>query len=58
MILQSYGFLFGKIRLIKDLHHDEVFIGKTNHVVMQNNCWLYDYKELVAIANEILGEEI
>lgn len=57
MILQCYGYLFGKIKLIKDLHHDEVFIEATNHVILRNNCWLYDYEELVAIANEITGDE-
>lgn len=56
MNLQCYGYLFGKIRLIKDNHHDEVFIEATNHVIMQNNCWLYDYDELLAIANEIMGD--
>lgn len=53
MILQCYGYLFGKIRLIKDITHDEVYIEQTNHVIMRNNCWLYTYHELVAIANEI-----
>lgn len=53
MILQCYGYLFGKIRLIKDITHDEVYIEQTNHVIMRNNCWLYSYHELVAIANEI-----
>ena len=57
MSLQSYGYLFGQIKLIKDNHHDEVFIEKTNHVIMENNKWLYNYKELIAIANEILGEQ-
>ncbi|MEE1227179.1 MAG: hypothetical protein UHM08_08780 [Bacteroidales bacterium] len=57
MTLKCYGYLFGKIKLIKDTHHDEVFIEKTNHIILQNNRWLYDYKELVAIANEIIGDE-
>jgi len=48
-----YGYLFGFIRLIKDTHHDEVFIEKTQLVVMENNRWLYTYSELVAIANEL-----
>lgn len=48
-----YGYLFGFIKLIKDLHHDEVFIERTQLVVMRNNRWLYDYHELVAIANEL-----
>lgn len=57
MTLQCYGYLFGKLKLIKDTHHDEVFIEKTNHIILQNNRWLYDYYELVAIANEIIGDE-
>lgn len=57
MDLQCYGYLFGKIKLIKDNHHDEVFIEETNLVIIQNNCWLYDYWQLRAIANEILGDE-
>ena len=57
MNLQCYGYLFGKIKLIKDTHHDEVFIEKTNHVIMQNNCWLYDFQGLLAIAKEILGDD-
>ena len=48
-----YGYLFGFIKLIKDTHHDEVFIERTQLVVMENNRWLYDYHELVAIANEL-----
>ena len=51
--MKSYGYLFGFIRLIKDTHHDEVFIEKNNIVVMRNNTWLYDYTGLVAIANEL-----
>lgn len=58
MCLQCYGYLFGKIKLIKDTHHDEVFIEKTNHVIMRNDVWLYDYGGLVAIANECLKEDI
>ena len=57
MNLQCYGYLFGKIKLIKDNHHDEVFIEKTNLVIMQNNCWLYGFYELLAIAKEILGDD-
>lgn len=53
LIMKGYGYLFGFIRLIKDTHHDEVFIEKNNVVVMRNNTWLYDYYELVAIANEL-----
>lgn len=51
--MKSYGYLFGFIRLIKDTHHDEVFIEKNNIVVMRNNTWLYDYTGLVAITNEL-----
>jgi len=57
MDLQCYGYLFGKLKLIKDNHHDEVFIEKTSLVIIENNIWKYDYFELVAIANEILGDE-
>lgn len=57
MNLQCYGYLFGKIKLIKDNHHDEVFIEKTGLVVIENSRWLYDYSGLVAIAKEILGDE-
>ena len=56
MDLQCYGYLFGKIKLIKDNHHDEVFIEETGLIVIQNNRWLYGYSALVAIANEILGD--
>ena len=52
-IMKSYGYLFGFIKLIKDTHHDEVFIEKNNTVIMRNNIWLYDYKGLVAIASEL-----
>ena len=53
LIMKSYGYLFGFIKLIKDTHHDEVFIEKNNTVIMRNNIWLYDYKGLVAIAREL-----
>ena len=56
MNLQCYGYLLGKIKLIKDTHHDEVFIEETQLVVMRNNTWHYTEEELVAIAKEILGE--
>ena len=56
-MLQNYGYLLGKIKLIKDNIHDEVFIEKTQLVIMENSRWLYDYWELVAIANEILGDD-
>jgi len=52
-IMKGYGYLFGRIRLIKDTHHDEVFIEETGVVLMRNNQWLFTYRELVAIANEM-----
>ena len=55
--MQCYGYLFGKIRLIKDTHHDEVFIDKTSEVIIRNNRWLVNHEELVAIANEILRDD-
>lgn len=51
--MKTYGHLFGCIRLIKDTHHDEVFIERTNHVIMRNSIWLYDYYELLALAIEL-----
>lgn len=51
--MKSYGYLFGFIKLIKDTHHDEVFIERNGVVVMRNSIWLHNYKELVAIANEL-----
>ena len=54
--MQCYGYLLGKIKLIKDTHHDEVFIEETQLVVMRNNIWFYEPPELVAIAREILGD--
>lgn len=56
MSLICYGYLKGKIKLIKDTHRDEVYIEETGLVLMRNNIWYYTYMELVAIANEILGE--
>lgn len=53
LIMKCYGYLFGFIRLIKDTHHDEVFIERNNVVIIRNNIWLYDYKGLVAIAREL-----
>ena len=50
--MKSYGYLFGDIHLIKDTHHDEVFIEKTGVVLIRNNRWLVTHKELIAIANE------
>jgi hypothetical protein len=57
MSLICYGYLKGKIKLIKDTHRDEVYIEETWLVLMRNNIWYYTYMELVAIANEILGDE-
>ena len=54
--MQCYGYLFGKLKLIKDLHHDEVFIEKTQLVVMANNVWLFTDKELYDIVKCILKE--
>lgn len=51
--MKCYGHLFGFIRLIKDIHHDEVFIERNNVVIIRNNQFLYDYDELVAIAREL-----
>lgn len=48
-----YGYLFGFIKLIKDTRHDEVFIEKTQQVVMRNNRWLHTHEELLAIAREM-----
>lgn len=53
MSLQCYGYLFGKIKLIKDTHLDEVYIEHYGIIVMQNNVWCYSYSDLVAIANEL-----
>lgn len=53
MSLKNYGKLYGFIELIKDTHHDEVFIQKTDTVVIRNNKWLYSNKELREIAYEL-----
>lgn len=53
LVMFCYGYLFGFIKLIKDTHHDEVFIERTQQVVMRNNRWLLDYQELLAIAREL-----
>ena len=55
--MKTYGYLLGKLKLIKDTHHDEVFIEKTGLIVMMNNIWLFDSWELVAIAKDILDEK-
>lgn len=53
--MMVYGYLFGFIRLIKDTHHDEVYIEDNGVVVMQNKVWVLSYKELLAIAREELN---
>ena len=50
-----YGYLFGFIKLVKDSHHDEVFIEKNGLVVIENGIWRHTPQELVAIAREELG---
>ena len=57
MGFQCYGWILGKIKLIRDTHRDEVFIEENGLVVMRNNILFYEPQELVAIANEILGED-
>ena len=44
------GYLFGVIRVLKDSHHDEVFIERNGHVIIRNGSYLCSYSELVAIA--------
>ena len=51
--MKSYGYLFGVLKLIKDTHHDEVFVEKNNHVIIRNNLYLLDYMELVALARSL-----
>jgi hypothetical protein len=51
--MMTYGYLYGFIRLIKDTHHDEVFIEQTNHVIMRNNQWLYSRNGLKKLAMEL-----
>lgn len=53
--MKTYGYLFGYIKLIKDTHHDEVFIKDNGLVVMRNGIWQHAYGELVAIARAELG---
>ena len=50
-----YGYLFGYIRLLKDLHHDEVFIEANGLVVMENSRWVLSYDDLVAMAIDELN---
>lgn len=56
--MKSYGYLFGFIRLLKDTHHDEVFIEKTGLVLIRNNQWLFSYSELLAIARELNYDKV
>lgn len=51
--MRCYGYLFGFIKLIKDTHHDEVFIEKNGTVIIRNGRYLHNYSELVAIAREL-----
>jgi hypothetical protein len=53
--MKTYGYLFGYIKLIKDTHHDEVFIKDNGLVVMRNGIRQHTYGELVAIARAELG---
>lgn len=57
MNLQCYGYLLGEVKLLYDSHRDEIFIERTGVVVMENKHWLYDFKELIAIASELTGED-
>ena len=50
-----YGYLFGYIRLLKDLHHDLVYIEANGIVIIENNRELLSYDELVAIARAELN---
>lgn len=47
------GYLFGVIRVLKDSHHDEVFIERNGHVIIRNGNYLCSYSELVAIARSL-----
>lgn len=51
--MKCYGYLFGFIKLIKDTHHDEVFIERNGVVIIRNGRYLHTYNELVAIAREL-----
>lgn len=51
--MQCYGYLFGFIELRKDNHHDEVYIARTQQVIMQNGVWLVNGEQLLAIAREL-----
>lgn len=55
-VMIVYGYLFGEFRLIKDTHHDEVFIEANGLVIMENNHSRYTVQELIAIARtELMG---
>lgn len=51
--MMTYGYLFGFIKLIKDTHHDQVFIERNGIVLIENSIWRHDFTELVAIAREL-----
>lgn len=50
-----YGYLFGYLRLLKDTHHDEVFIEANGLVIKENGREICTYNELVAIARAELN---
>ncbi|MBQ2654101.1 MAG: hypothetical protein IJF83_11135 [Methanobrevibacter sp.] len=50
-----YGYLFGYLRLLKDTHHDEVFIEANGLVIKENGREICTYNELVAIARTELN---
>ena len=54
--MKTYGYILG-VKLIKDTHHDEVFIEHNGLIVMENNIWQFDSCELVAIAKDILQDK-
>ena len=51
--MMTYGYLFGFIKLVKDTHHDEVFIEKNGVVIIENSRWRHTFPELLAIAREL-----
>lgn len=55
LIMFCYGFLFGYIKLIKDTHHDEVFIEQNGLVVMENGIQRHSNSELLEIARQELN---
>lgn len=50
-----YGYLFGFVKLVKDSHHDEVFIESNGLVIIENGRWRHSYGELIAIARDELN---